>query len=71
MYLLVICEILGLFVNTLTVDDKYFLRKVGICRNHIKCNYLKNQKLFFEFFARFLKFESNFKNVEKKDDPQS
>ena len=24
MSLLVICEILGLFLNTLTVDDKYF-----------------------------------------------
>ena len=26
MSLLVICEILGLFLNTLTVDDKYFRR---------------------------------------------
>ena len=25
MSLLVICEIVGLFVNTLTTDDKYFL----------------------------------------------
>ena len=30
MYLLVICEILGLFVKTLTADDKYSLRNCEI-----------------------------------------
>ena len=66
--LLVLFEILRLFVNTLTPDDKFFLRKVKICRNQFKCNYLKT---FSKFFASFLKFIFNFKYFEKKDDPHS
>ena len=66
--LLVVFEILRLFVNTLTPDDKFFLRKVKICRNQFKCNYLKT---FSKFFASFLKFIFNFKYFEIKDDPHS
>ena len=55
MSLLVICEILGLFVNTLTVDDKYPLLNFP--------NLPK--KLFSNFFGLFLESPSNCKHFEK------
>ena len=50
MSLLVICKIFGVFVNTLTGDDKYLLRNVRTSASQLKCNYLKNKKLFITFF---------------------
>ena len=55
--LLVICEILGLFVNTLTADDNCFFRKGEICCNEFKRNYLKYKKSS-QFFAAFKHFET-------------
>ena len=50
MTLLEICEILGLFVNTLTADDKYFLSNSENLHQSIQMQ-LSKMKTFFQFFA--------------------
>ena len=50
MSVLVICEILGLFVNTLTADDKYFLSNSENLHQSIQMQ-LSKKKTFFQFFA--------------------
>ena len=69
MFLLVICELLGLFVSTLAGDDKY-----SLCNSHnfpqpIQMQFSKKQKTFSQFVPPFLKSTSNFEYFEKKDDP--
>ena len=39
-----------------------------ICNFKFKCNYLKNEKLFFEFFVQFEESRSNIKHFQTKDD---
>ena len=60
MSLLVIGQILGLFVNTLTPDDKYSLRNSEFLLQTIEMQLSKKQKTFSQFFANFLKITSNF-----------
>ena len=57
--LLVISEIIGLFVNTLTAYDKYSLHNKENLSKPIQIQLPKKQKLFSEFFATFLKSKSN------------
>ena len=66
MSLLVISEFLGLFVNTLTADNKSSLRNSENLRYQFKCNFLRNKKLFSEFFTGFLKSKSNFERSGNK-----
>ena len=54
MSLLVICEILRTFVNTLTVDDKYPFRNWKKLPSQFKCNYIKNEKRSLNFLFHFL-----------------
>ena len=61
--LLLICEILRVFVNTLTVDEKYLVQGVvRICCSRFKCNNLKNENFLAiicsisEIFIKFYKF---------------
>ena len=61
-----ICKMVGLFVNTLTGDDKYFFLKRGKSRPPIQIKLSKKQKSFFQYFPKFLKFRSNFEQFEKK-----
>ena len=63
---LVICEILELFVNTLTADDKYSLRNIENLWQPIQIQLSQRQKKFSQFFAAFLKLTSNFEQFEKK-----
>ena len=70
MSLLVIFEILELFIDTFTTDDKYFFKIVRICRNQFKWKYLKKTKNFSRF-AAFLKFKFHLKLCFKKDDLHS
>ena len=59
-----ICEILGLYVHTLTVDDKYCP-----CNKENSPQPIQRQlskKTCFEFLPPFLKSSSNFKHFEKK-----
>ena len=67
----VVSEILGLVVNTLAADDKYFFRNSENLPQLIQMQLSKNQKPFSQFFATFLKFTSNFEDIEKCDDPYS
>ena len=39
-----------------------------ISRNKFKHHYLKNKRLFADFFIAFLKFACNLENFEKKDE---
>ena len=66
MSLLVISEILGLFVNTLTADDKHSCRNSKNLRQPIQMQWSKKDETFFEFFASFLKLSSVFQIFEKK-----
>ena len=51
---LVVSEILRLFVNILTPDDKYSVSvKASALRNQFKCNYLKIKKKKIEIFSAF------------------
>ena len=71
MSLLVTCEILGLFVNRLTINDKYSFRYRESLPQPIPMQLSKKQKTFSEYNANFLKSISNFEHLEKKDDPHS
>ena len=71
MSLLVICGILGLFVNILSANDKYFVCYRKFFLQPIQMQLSKKQKPFSQFIAPFLKFTSSFKKFEKKDNLHS
>ena len=64
MSMLVICELLGLFGNTLTADDKYSLCNRENLPQPIQIQYPKKQKTLSEFSAPFLKSTPHFKRHE-------
>ena len=61
-----ICDILGLFVNTLTADDKYPVRDCGNLLLPIQRQLSEKRKTFSQFFVPFLESTSNFKHFEEK-----
>ena len=63
---LVISEILGLFVNTLTGDDKYSLRTSESFWQTIQVQLSKKLPTFSHFFISFLKSTSNYQSFQKK-----
>ena len=69
--MLVLCKILGLFVNTLTDDGKYSLVYRDNLTQPIQILLSQKQKTFSQFFSAFLKSTLNFEHFQKKDDPQS
>ena len=71
-FLLVICEISRLFVNTLTVDDKYSLLNTDNLTQAIHMILSQNQKKTFScIFLAFLNCLLKYKNFAKRDDPHS
>ena len=68
---LVISEILEVFVNTLTADDKYPVQDCENLQLLIQMQLSEKRKTFSEFFVPFLDSTSNFKHFETKDDCQS
>ena len=60
-----------MFVNTLTVDDKYSLLNRDNLRQPIRTTLSQKQKAFSKFFLAFSKSTLNFEHFQKKDDPQS
>ena len=68
---LVLCKILGLFVGTLTADDKYSLLNRGNLTQPIQILLSQKQKTFPEFFSLFFKSKLNFEHFRKNDDPDS
>ena len=64
--MLVLCKILGLFVNTLSEDDKYCLLYRDNLTKPIQILLSQKQKTFSEFFSPFLKSTLNFEHFQKK-----
>ena len=64
--LLVIHKILGLFVNTLTVDDKHYMLNRDNLTQPIQIQLSLKQKTFSQFFFAFLKSILNLKHLIKK-----
>ena len=64
--MLALCKILGLFVNTLTDDDKYCLLYRDNLMQPIQIRLSKKQNPFSQFFSAFLKSTLNFKHFQKK-----
>ena len=69
--LLVIHKILGLFVNTLTVDDKHYMLNRDNLTQPIQIQLSLKQKTFSEFFFPFLKSILNLKHLPKKKERHS
>ena len=69
--LLVIHKILGLFVNTLTVNDKHYLLNTGNLTQPIQMQLSEKLKTFSQFNLPFLKSILSFQHSAKKDDPRS
>ena len=68
--LLVICEMLRCFSNTLSVDGKYSLVNTDNLKQPIQMQLSRKQKTFSDFFSAFLKSSLNFEHFQKKDDPR-
>ena len=66
MFLIVISKILGLFVNTLTTEDKHSLGKRKKLPQPIEMLLSKGLNSFCQFLATFLKPASQFKHFETK-----
>ena len=64
--MLVLCKILGLFVNTLTDKDKYCFLYRDNLRQPIQILLYEKQNNFSEFFSAFLKSTLNFVDFQKK-----
>ena len=58
--MLVLCKILGFFLNTLTDEDKYSLLYRENLTQPIQVLLSHKQKTFFQFFSTFLKTTLNF-----------
>ena len=59
-------EILGLFVNTLTADDKYSRQNVQNFQQQLQTALSQKQKIFPVTFIAFIKATSNLEHFEKK-----
>ena len=68
-FLLLTCQILGLFVTTLTTDENYPVLNRENLMIPIQMVLSQKQKAFSQFLAAFLKSRLNFEYFEKKHDP--
>ena len=69
--MLVLCKILGLFVNTLTDDGKYSLLYRDNLMQQIQILLSQKRKTFPKLSSEILKPTLNFEHFQKKDDPHS
>ena len=65
---LVWSAILGLFVNTLTADNKYSRCNVHNFAQQVQTPLAQISKTFWGFFIAFLKIAWNLEHFEKKDE---
>ena len=65
-YLLVICKISRLFINTLSADGEYSLFNRDNLTQRIQMQLSRKQKSFSEFFSAFLKSSLNFQHFRKE-----
>ena len=61
-------EILRLFVNALTADDKYSGHNMQNLRQQFQPPLSQKQKTFSIFFIAFLKYALNLEHFQKKDE---
>ena len=61
-------EILRLFVNALTADDKYSGSNMQNLQQQFQMPLSQKQKTFSRFFIAFLKFAQNLQHFQKKDE---
>ena len=61
-------EILTLFVNTLTTDDKYSRRNMLIFTQQLEAPFSQKQKTFSGFSNAFLKCALKLEHLQKKDE---
>ena len=64
-------EILTLFVNTLTTDDKYSRRNMLNFTKQLEALLPRKQKTFSGLFLAFLKYALNLEHLEKEDEYSS
>ena len=64
-------EILRLFVNALTADDKYSGSNMQNFPQQFQMPLSKKQKIFSEIFIAFLKYAWNLEHFRKKDEYSS
>ena len=69
--MLVLCKILGLFVNTLTDDGKYSLLYRDNLMQQIQILLSQKPKTFSKLSSEILKRTLNFEHFQKKVDPHS
>ena len=69
--MLELCKILGLFVNTLTDNDKYSLLYRDNLTEQIQILLSQKPKTFSQLFCEILKPTLNFEYFQKKHDPHS
>ena len=69
--MLVLCKILGLFVNTLPDDDKYSLLYRDNLTQQIQILLSQKPKTFSKLSSKILNPTFNFEHFQKKDDPLS
>ena len=66
-YLLVICKVLGMFVNILTADDKYSLFNRDDLRQPIQMQLSQKEKTFSQFVSEILQAILHFQHFQKID----
>ena len=69
--MLVLYKILGLFVNTLTDDNKYSLLYRDNLTQEIEILLFQKPKTFSQLSSEILKHRLNFAHFQKKDDSHS
>ena len=69
--MLVLCKILGLFVNTLPEDGKNSLLYRDNLTQQIQILLSQKPKTFSQLSSKTLKRTLNFEHFQKKDDPHS
>ena len=69
--MLVLCKVLTLFVNTLTVGGKYSLLNRDKLTQQTQILLSQKEKTFLVFFPPFRKSALNFEHFRKKDETHS
>ena len=69
--MLELCKILGLFLNSVTDDDKYSLLYRDNLTQPIQILLSQKPKTFSQLFSEILKAILNFEHFQKKHDPHS
>ena len=65
------CEILSLFVNALTADDKYSASNMQNFHQQFQMPLSQKQKILSSFFIAFMKCAWNLEHFQKKDEYSS